>query len=92
MVIVRLFIFVSIYSRKFVYNTIYVKLRKVDAIGYKSLKKYFNSAYNSNASVKSVENFHFPKTDFKTVFRQLFHPHCHCVLRSLRKLVTRSRK
>ena len=82
--------FVSIYSRKFVYNTCVAKKSRCNWI--QVFKKYFNSAYNSNASVKSVKNFHFPKTDFKTVFCQLFHPHCHCVLRSLRKLVTRSRK
>ena len=29
---------------------------------------------------------------FETVFCQILHPHCHGVLRSLRKLVTRSRK
>ena len=74
------------YCGNFVYNMCSF------AIGYRSLKKYFNFAYNSNAFVKSVKNFHFPKTDFKTVFGQIRHPHCHGVLRSPRKLVTGSRK
>ena len=42
--------------------------------------------------MKSIENFHFPKTNFKTVFGQILHPESHGVLRSRRKLVTRSRK
>ena len=42
--------------------------------------------------MKSIKNFHFPNTDFKTVFGQILHPESHGVLRSLRKLVTRRRK
>ena len=42
--------------------------------------------------MKSIKNFHFPKTEFETVFCQILHPDCHGVLRSLRKLVTWSRK
>ena len=42
--------------------------------------------------MKFIKNFHFPKTDFKAVFGQILQPESHDVLRSLRKLVTRSRK
>ena len=42
--------------------------------------------------MKSIKNFHFPKADFKTVFGQILHTESLGVLRSLRKLVTRSRK
>ena len=42
--------------------------------------------------MESIKNFHFPQTDFKTVFGQILHPESHGVLRSLRKLVTRRRK
>lgn len=38
--------------------------------------------------MESIKNFHFPNTDFKTVFGQILHPESHGVLRSLRKLVT----
>ena len=48
--------------------------------------------HNFDAPMKSIKNFHFPKTEFETVFCQILHPDCHGVLRSLRKLVTRSRK
>ena len=47
---------------------------------------------NIRSLMKSIENLHFPKTDFKTVFGQILHPESHGVLRSLRKLVTRRRK
>ena len=42
--------------------------------------------------MKSIKNFHFPYTDFKTVVGQILHPESHGVLKSLRKLVTRNRK
>ena len=48
--------------------------------------------HNFDAPMKSIKNFHFPKTEFETVFCQILHPYCHGVLRSLRKLVTRGRK
>ena len=48
--------------------------------------------HNFDAAMKSIKHFHFLKTEFETVFCQILHPDCHGVLRSLRKLVTRSRK
>ena len=80
----------TIYFFKYCGNVVYNMCSF--AIGFRSLKKYFNFAYNNYAFVKSVKHFHFPKTDFKTVFGQILHPHCYCVLRSLRKLVTSSSK